>query len=468
MNMIVDYLGYIIIIYMSLASFFYLILFLFSAIILRRERDLNKKEPYEDLLLSDEIKPISILVPAYNEEAGIVSSVRSLLSMNYKQFEIIVINDGSTDKTLNKMIDAYQMIEIPLVVRKQVPSKEIIRIYRSKLFDYLYIVDKINGGKADALNAGINVSRYPYVCSLDGDSILERDALLKVMKPIIDSNEQVIATGGSIRIANGCKIERGEVMEVDLPKSPLVVMQIIEYLRAFLIGRIGLSRHNLLLIISGAFGIFNKSWVIRAGGYEPGTVGEDMELVVKLHKLIAEEGTNERIQYIADPVCWTEAPDTFSILKRQRTRWQRGLFETLRTHRTMMLNPRYKKVGLISMPYFFLIELMGAVFEAFAYIYMISGLIFEFISFEVTLTLFLVTWFYGSYLSMCGVLLEEWSLRRYPKKRHLVRLFLYSFTEVFWYRPINIWWRLLGIWQGIRKRSDWGVMTRKGISKDTE
>jgi cellulose synthase/poly-beta-1,6-N-acetylglucosamine synthase-like glycosyltransferase len=462
---IFDYLGLAIFIYMVGASLFYLILFIFSFIILRREKGLNKQAPYEDLLISEDTKPISILVPAYNEESGIVSSVRSLLSMNYKEYEIIVINDGSTDQTLEKMIESYQMVETSMTIRNQVPSNKIKAVYRSALFDNLVLVNKVNGGKSDALNAGINASLYPYICTIDGDSLLEQDALLKVMKPIIDSNEQVIATGGSVRIANGCLVERGEVMNVRLPRNPIVILQIIEYLRAFLIGRVGLSRHNLLLIISGAFGVFNKSWVVKAGGYERGTVGEDMELVVRLHKLIAEENSDKQMQYIPDPVCWTEAPESISILSRQRTRWQRGLFETLRTHKNMMLNPKYKKVGLISMPYFLLIELFGAVIEGLAYIYIISGLVFTFISLEISFLLLLVTWFYGCYISMCGVLLEEWSLRRYPKKRHLLTLFMYASTEMFWYRPLTIWWRLQGIWQGFRKRSDWGVMTRKGVSK---
>ncbi|MDT8859862.1 glycosyltransferase [Alkalihalobacillus sp. MEB130] len=458
--------GWGIFIYMVGASIFYLILFGLSAVVLWRERGLNKKGAYEDLLASKDTKPISILVPAYNEEAGVVSSVRSLLSMNYPEYEIIVINDGSTDQTLTKMISAYKMKPVSLTVRKQVPSNEIRAVYRSTIFDHLLVVDKVNGGKADALNAGINTSKFPYVCSLDGDSLLEQDALIKVMKPIIDSNEQVIATGGSIRIANGCQIERGEVVKVGLPSNPIVIMQIIEYLRAFLIGRIGLSRHNLLLIISGAFGVFNKAWVIKAGGYERDTVGEDMELVVRLHKVLAEEKSNKQIRYIPDPVCWTEAPDSLSILRRQRTRWQRGLFETLRTHRKMLLNSRYKKIGFISMPYFVIIELLGAIIEGLAYVYIISGLLFSFIPLELSLMLLLITWFYGSYISMCGVLLEEWSLKRYPKKRHLLTLFFYASTEMFWYRPLNVWWRIQGIWQAFRKRSDWGVMTRKGISKD--
>ncbi|ERN54473.1 glycosyl transferase [Alkalihalophilus marmarensis DSM 21297] len=457
--------GILLISYMAFASLFYTVLLLLSAGMLRRERGLNKGEPFEDILHSTDTKPISILVPAFNEEAGVVGSIRSLLSMNYPEYEIIVVNDGSTDDTLNRLIEAFNMKETVQVCRKQLETKEIKAVYKSELFHNIYVVDKENGGKADALNAGINVSKYPYICSLDGDSILEGDALLKVMKPIVDSNEKVIAAGGSVRIANGSEIERGQVEKINLPTHPLAIMQVIEYFRAFLMGRIGLSKYNLLLIVSGAFGVFNKSWVIKAGGYKVGTVGEDMELVVRLHRQIKKEGVKRSIRYIPDPVCWTEAPESLTILRRQRTRWQRGLFETLRLHWKLIFNPKYKQVGLISMPYFLLIELLGAIVEFFAYLYIILGLFFAFVPIDITVLLFLLTWVYGSYLSMWGVLLEEWSSRRYPRKRDLIILFLYASSEVFWYRPLTVFWRLEGIWQALRKRSDWGVMTRKGVSK---
>ncbi|TDK58444.1 glycosyltransferase family 2 protein [Bacillus salipaludis] len=288
----------------------------------------------------DEIysKPVSIIVPAYNEEVGIVQSVRSLLSINYPSLEIIVVNDGSTDMTLQKMIEHYDMKEIKKVIRKQVETKRIKTIYQSSIISNLFLIHKENGGKADALNVGPNFSHYPYFCSLDGDSALEPDAFLKVMKPIIDSNEEVIASGGSVRIANGCKIRNGHIIKIGLSEKPLVVMQIIEYLRAFLMGRIGLSRHNLLLIISGAFGVFSKHWVIEAGGYKTDTVGEDMELVVRIHRMVKERGLKKKIVYVPDPVCWTEVPESISILRRQRRRWHRGLFESLWTHRKLTFN----------------------------------------------------------------------------------------------------------------------------------
>ncbi|UOE93114.1 glycosyltransferase [Alkalihalobacillus sp. LMS39] len=464
-TMALQILAFLIIGYMFVVMLFYIVMFFISAFQLRSQYELNEKDIYEEMAESIDTKPISIIVPAFNEEVGIYSSVRSLLSIHYPEYEIIVVNDGSKDKTLQEMIERFQMKKVNRIVKQSIASKEVHAIYQSTLYDYVYLVDKSNGGKADALNAGINIARFPYICSLDGDSVLERDAFLKVMKPIIDSNEQVIATGGSIRIANDCIIERGELMEVRLSKRPIVIMQVIEYLRAFLLGRVGLSKHNLLLIVSGAFGVFQKEWVIKAGGYAPNTVGEDMELVVRLHRLIKEGNYNHRIEYIPDPVCWTEAPESIKILRRQRSRWQRGLFESLWLHRNMLFNRKYGNVGIVSMPFFLFVELLGAVVEFFGYLLVVIGIFTSFIYIELAILLFMMTFLYGSILSMTAVLLEEWSLRKYKNTTDIIRLFLYSLTEAFWYRPLTVLWRCEGLLQVFSKKKQWGEMTRKGISK---
>ena len=271
----------------------YGVMLFISLLQIRRGYQLDHKEPYDELLHSEYTKPVSILVPAYNESAGIYGSIRSLLSIEYPEYEIIIINDGSTDDTLEKLISRFKLIKIRRVVRKQLETKLIKGVYQSTIYPNLLVLDKENGGKADALNAGINCSKYPYFCSLDGDSIIDRNAFLKVLKPIIESDDEVIASGGSVRIANGCTIQNGELITIGLSNKPIVVMQVIEYLRAFLTGRVGLSRNNLLLIVSGAFGVFSKKWVVEAGGYAH-TVGEDMELVVRLHRLIKERSAEQK------------------------------------------------------------------------------------------------------------------------------------------------------------------------------
>ncbi|WP_246944010.1 glycosyltransferase family 2 protein [Bacillus pinisoli] len=452
---------------MIIVILFYTAMLAISFVQLRKQYQLDDREPYQDLLQVSYTKPVSILVPAYNESAGIYGSIRSLLSIEYPEFEVIVINDGSKDDTLDKLITRFQMVEVNKVVQKKIDTKPIKAVYQSKIYGNLIVIDKENGGKADALNAGINASNYPYFCSLDGDSILERDAFLKVMKPIIDSDGDVIGSGGSIRIANGCKIENGELVKIGLSTKPIVIMQVIEYLRAFLMGRVGMSRHNLLLIVSGAFGVFSKKWVVDAGGYNHNTVGEDMELVVRLHRLIRERKENKKIVYVADPVCWTEAPESAKFLRRQRTRWHRGLFESLWTHKRLFFNPKYGSIGFISMPYFLFVEFLGPVVELIGFIIMICSFFLGGIYVEFAIVLLLVSFLYGSLFSMMAVLLEEWSLRKFPRVIDIVRLFFFSLTESLWYRPLTVLWRCEGIIDIIRRKRNWGEMVRKGVSNES-
>lgn len=431
---------------------------------IRKNYQLNDIEPYEDLLQSEYTKPVSILVPAYNESAGIYGSIRSLISIQYPEYEIIIINDGSTDDTLEKLTSKFELVKINRVVRKQLEMKQIKAIYQSKVYPNLIVLDKENGGKADALNAGINCSKYPYFCSLDGDSIIERNAFLKVLKPIIESDGDVIASGGSVRIANGCEIQDGELIRTGLSTRPLVVMQVIEYLRAFLTGRVGLSQNNLLLIVSGAFGVFSKRWVVEAGGYAH-TVGEDMELVVRLHRLVKEKKEDKKIVYVPDPVCWTEAPESIKFLRRQRKRWHRGLFDSLWKHRTLMFNPKYGSIGMFSMPYFFFIEFLGPLIELIGYILLLVSIFMGGIYLEYAILFFLLSLIYGSIYSMAAVLLEEWSMERYPKVKHFAILFFVSLTETLWYRPLTVLWRVEGMYEMLVGKKGWGEMVRKGVSK---
>ncbi|MFC0188644.1 glycosyltransferase [Fictibacillus aquaticus] len=460
--------GLFILIYMTFVVLFYGLLFFLSAFQLKREEKVDDLEKYEDYMDSSYTKPVSIIVPAFNEELGIKGSIRSLLSINYPEYEIIVVNDGSNDRTAESVIEYFHMTPVKKALQTKLATERVKGIYQSSTSPNLWLVDKFNGGKADALNAGLNVSTYPYFCSLDGDSVLERDAFLKVMKPIIDSDESIIASGGSIRVANGCSIHEGQIEKIGLSKNPIVIMQVIEYLRAFLMGRIGLSRYNWLLIISGAFGVFSKKWVIDAGGYKRDTVGEDMELVVRLQRLIKDRKTDKKIVYVPDPVCWTEAPESATYLRRQRSRWHRGLFESLWIHKKMLLNPKYGSIGMISLPYFWLIELAGPVVELCGYLFVLLSFFLGGIYTEMAILFFLLSILYSAISSMGAVILEEWSLRKYPAVKDIVTLFIYSLTETIWYRPLTVLWRCEGLIHAVTGRKGWGEMKRKGISGGLE
>jgi cellulose synthase/poly-beta-1,6-N-acetylglucosamine synthase-like glycosyltransferase len=419
--------------------------------------------PVEESFASPLTPPISILLPAYNEEAGVVESVTSLLNLRYPEFEIVVVNDGSRDGTIERLREAFDLVPVRKALRQEIPTAPIRAAYASRRARNLWVVDKENGGKADALNAGVNASRYPYVCAIDADAVLEEDALLRVAKPMLDDPDLVAATGGIVRIANGCIVDRGRVLEVNLPTSRLATLQVLEYFRAFLIGRIGWSRLNALLIISGAFGLFRRSLVESVGGYATDTVGEDVELVVRLHRHLRERDEAYRIEFVPDPVCWTEAPEDMRTLSRQRRRWHRGLGETLWRHRGLTFNPRYGHLGVQAVPYFLLFEFFGPVLELLGPPSILVFWYFDLLSLTFLIGFLVVAFLLGILLSIAALALEEFSFRRHRRKREVGRLLFYSVVENLGYRQLVAFWRFLAFFDLARRKEGWGEMRRKGF-----
>lgn len=417
-----------------------------------------------EALASPLTPPVSMLLPAFNEAAGIVESVHSLLALRYPEHEVIVVNDGSTDDTVARLTEAFDLVPVEKALRDSIPTRPIRGTYVSRRDHNLWLLDKENGGKSDALNAGLSAARYPYVCAVDADAILEEDALLRVAKPIIDDPDLVVAAGGIVRIANGCTVERGQVLDVRLPKSRLATFQVVEYFRAFLVGRVGWSRLGSLLIISGAFGLFRREAVELAGGYSTDTVGEDAELVVRMHRHLRERGEEYRIEFVPDPVCWTEAPESMRVLSRQRRRWQRGLAETLWRHRAMFCRPRYGTLGMIALPYFLVFELIGPLFELTSFLLVPIAFAFGFLDIAILIAFGLVAVLLGVLLSVAALALEEFSFRRHPHGREVIRMLAYAVMENFGYRQLVDWWRLRGLWDVVRRRKGWGDMKRKGFA----
>jgi cellulose synthase/poly-beta-1,6-N-acetylglucosamine synthase-like glycosyltransferase len=417
-----------------------------------------------EALASPLTPPVSVLLPAYNEEAGIVESVHSLLALRYPEHEVIVVNDGSRDATVERLRAAFDLVPVDKALRDSVTTRPVRGTYVSRREPGLWLIDKENGGKSDALNAGLAAARYPYVCAVDADAILEEDALLRVAKPIIDDPELVVAAGGIVRIANGCRVERGQVVDVRLPESRLATFQVVEYFRAFLVGRVGWSRIRSLLIISGAFGIFRREAVETVGGWRTDTVGEDAELVVRLHRHGQERGDPYRIEFVPDPVCWTEAPESMRVLARQRRRWQRGLAETLWCHRGMFGRRRYGPVGLVALPYFVLFELVGPLFELTSFVLMPAAFALGLLNTGIVVAFAVVAILLGVLLSVAALALEEFSFRRHGRRRDVLRMLAYAVLENFGFRQLTDWWRLMGMVDVVRRRKGWGEMKRKGFA----
>ncbi len=426
----------------------------------------NEFTDFRLLASSPHAPSVSILAPAYNEGATIIENVRSLLSLYYSSLEVVIINDGSKDDCLQKLIDGYDLEKIDYHVQYRIPSKEVRGIYKSRkaVYKKLVVVDKVNGGKADALNVGINVSSNDYIVCIDVDCILEQDALLKMMKPFLEeTGAKTIASGGVVRIANSCEIRDGRLEKIHLPENYWARMQSLEYIRAFIIGRMAWARINGLLLISGAFGAFDKQIAIEAGGYDHKTVGEDMELVVRMRRYMEEKHLPYKVTYIPDPLCWTEAPVSTKILGRQRNRWTRGTIETLKMHKVMFLNPRYGVMGMLSYPFWFFFEMMAPLIEFFGMVVFtimsITGHI-NWYTFVALLT-FIVS--FGYMFSAFAAYMEVSTFNMYRRRTEMMKLLLTALTEPFYFHPFVVWSAIKGYVDIIRKKNSWGEMTRQGF-----
>jgi cellulose synthase/poly-beta-1,6-N-acetylglucosamine synthase-like glycosyltransferase len=392
--------------------------------------------------------------------------VRALLGAHYPLHEVVVVNDGSRDGTLAVLVEAFSLVQVERVPRANLPTAPLRGVYACPHDDRLIVIDKENGGKADAINCGLDHARYPLFCTIDSDTIIDDDALLRLVRPF-QAEPTTVACGGVVRIANGSVVRHGRVVEVRTPRALTVNIQIVEYLRAFLAGRAGWARLQSLLIISGAFGVFRWDTVVAAGGYDTRTVGEDAELVVRLHRYCRERGIPYRVDFIADPVCWTEAPSSLRVLFRQRNRWHRGLVETLLRHRGMIGRRRYGPIGLFAMPYFAFFEAAGPLLEAIGYVVTIASLLIGVIDPLFAAVLFGLATSYGLVLSFGALLIEDRAFRRYRSWRCVGRMVVAAVVENFGYRQLASFVRAYAFVTLVRGRSGWGEMTRAGFGGPT-
>ena len=449
--------------YFGIVNSLYTFFILISLYHIFKHALLVRKERIEMMLSRVLYRPISIIVPAYNEEETIVDNIRSLLSLHYPEYELIVVNDGSTDRTLEKIKEAFRLVRLDRPIRKKLKHKEIREVYISLDHPNLIVVDKENGGKADALNCGINVSSYPLFCSIDADSILEESALLRASRLFVE-DRYIIATGGSVRVLNGSVVSGGKVVEIRAPKKWIETFQVIEYVRGFLTGRTAWNLFNSLLIISGAFGIFRKDMVLEVGGYRK-TVGEDMDLVVRLHKHCLEKRIPYRIVFLPDPICWTQVPSDLQSLLKQRNRWHRGLIDSLWHSKDMFFRPKYKWIGLFGFPYFFFVEFLAPTVEFVGYLSVVIFYLTGFLARDFALLFFLIAFLWGVMISVGSILLDNLMYRRYGRIRDIVKLMVFSLFEIFGYRQLIVMERFVATFQFWYR--SWGKPKRKNLDKIT-
>ena len=458
-------LDHLILAYFLLINTFYFLFNILSLAGILRYRRLVTFVRFGEIFRMPIVKPVSVIVPAYNEELGIIDSVRSLLSLRYPVFEVIVVNDGSTDATLARLTEAFDLRLSKAVFRKSLQTLPLRGIYKSAIQPKLVVVDKINGKKADALNAGLNISRYPLFCAVDADSVLEKDALLKVVRPFLEDPARTIGAGGIIRLSNGCDIRNGQVVRIGIPRNWIARFQILEYLRAFLGGRMGMAMMRSTLIVSGAFGIFRKDVAMACGGYRAASITEDMDLVIRMQKLMHEQKRPYRIQFIPDPICWTEAPENLRVLARQRGRWHRGLIQTLFRFRGMLFKPRYGIAGMFAMPFYAVFEMAGPVIECLGYALFLGHVVLGRVNYPFAVAFFFVAVFYGTFVSLLAILLEELSEHRYPRPRDILILTAAGIAENLFYRQYLSVVRAWAFLDYLRGKNEWGAMEKRGFAR---
>ncbi|MBT3244564.1 MAG: glycosyltransferase family 2 protein [Bacteroidetes bacterium] len=444
----------------------YISLAIYSAVALRHYIRKNSFVDYNAILSCTFVPSISILAPAFNEGKTIIQNVRALLSLYYNDFEVVVINDGSTDNTLSNLIEEYDLEISDHFMDYLIPTQDVRAIYKSRnqSFSKLIVIDKNNGGKADSLNAGINLARGQLFIAIDVDSIIESDALLKMVKPFLEEKEKkVIATGGVIRVVNDCLVDGGQIAQINLPKKFLPRVQVLEYTRSFLMGRMAWSKLDGLLLISGALGLFDRQLVIDCGGYYSKTVGEDMEIVVRMRRYMVETNQPYEVVYIPDPLCWTEVPENLTILGRQRNRWTRGMIDTLNIHKRIFMNPKYGRFGVLGYPYWFLFEWLVHIIEFIGILYFVMVILFGDPNWSFFGVMFGFIYTFAVAQSVWSILFEELTYHKYTKRTDVIKLVFTAFLEPVFYHPFILYWAIRGNLDYLSGNKSWGVMVRKGF-----
>ena len=459
-KMIFDYIGIFFILYLiGYSSFLFLSVTVGSSTLYQvKRRNKLKNELHQDYYV-----PVSIVVPAYNEEVTIEASIRSLLALEYKLYEIIIVDDGSSDNTSAVLQNAFHMQKVSRPIQRRIACQQEEAIYETYEFKVpITLIRKKNGGKADALNMGINASKYPYFICMDADSVLQYDSLEKIVRPVLEEGN-VVAVGGAVRPCNGTEIQDGHVISYHMPSKILPCMQVLEYDRSFLASRILFDKFNGSIIISGAFGLFKKSVVIAAGGYDSSTMGEDMELVVKLHVFCREHNMDYRIRYATDAICWTQAPESLRDLCKQRRRWHIGLFQSMTRHRRMLMNPKYGLVGCISYLYFLIYELLSPYIEIFGIFTIALAFAVDLINVPFMILFFLIYVLYSSILSLTAFFARIHTIDLKLTAMDVIKAVGLCALELSCLRFILAWVRATALFGYKKKKNAWGKIERKQI-----
>lgn len=469
-NFIFDFFNYFVFFYTSLLAVSFIFLMFLSFLSLKFRKKYYIGDYMRKVLENSPYTPgISIIAPAYNEETTIIDNVRSLMSLDYPLYEVVIVNDGSKDSTLQKLIEHFELVEVPFAYVERIKTKPYKRTFKSTNEKYakLIVVDKENGGtKADASNAGINAASFPYFVCTDVDCILDQYALYRVIQPVLVSEVPVIAVSGTMRMANGCDVSEGRITCVKPPHTLVPLFQNLEYMRSYLVGKMGWSAINAMPNVSGGFGLFDRSVAIAAGGYDGTSFAEDMDLIIRMVAYMCDFNRPYKIVQIPETCCWTEGPPNLLILYRQRTRWGRGLIQAFNVHRKMVFNKAYKQMGLITLPYLFVFEFLAPVIEAVGFVVFLYLAFTAAVNWHTMWVIFLSIYAFCQFLSLVVIAFDYYVEMRYRRGYEYLWIILASIIEPFIYHPFIIYFSLQGyISYLVRRDFKWGKMTRKGFTK---
>ncbi|ATL49101.1 glycosyl transferase family 2 [Chitinophaga caeni] len=455
-------------VYCAAIFFLYAMLACLSFIAIKRYKRRQVLQDNTTGLVASPLTPgISVIAPAYNEGVTIIYNVRSLLTLNYPRFEVVIVNDGSTDDTLEKLVTEFELKQVEFAYDVRIPSQPVKGFYKSTNPAYakLLVVDKVNGkAKADAVNAGINASSFDYFLNTDVDCILDRDTLLKLIEPFMQEPKRVIATGAALRMVNSCEVDAGMIVRVRPPDEFLPRFQEIEYIRSFVLGKMGWTMLNAVPNVSGGLGLFDKDVVINAGGYDPKSFGEDMDMLIRMSKYMCEQKLPYAIRYVPETLCWTEGPSTLKVYKRQRVRWARGLMQTFTCHPKVLFNPKYKKLGWIIFPYNFFFEFLAPIIEFVGILYYIYIVIMGIINWKFALILLVFIYTFSILITTLAICWDQLTMRYYNSWKEVIGLIFTALLEPFLYHPLVMWFAITGYFNQLTNRKHaWGNMQRRGF-----
>lgn len=405
------------------------------------------------LLRSHTLPPVTAIIPAYNEEKNVLETVNSILNSAYPNIHAIVINDGSTDQTLENLITTFHLYKvIPIIPQKIKTVSAVKGYYRSKIYKNLVIIDTDHSDKSDCLNVGVNACRSPLFATIDADTLLvEPEAISNIVFSML-TKPHTVAVGGAVYILNGCTFKNGQIIEAKMSYNLVTALQTCEYLRSFLFSRSGWNILGGTLCYAGAFTLFDKQAVLKINGFDVNNIAMDFEIIAHLQATRFEHQYPYRISYTPASIAWTDVPETFKSYWHQRVNWQSGSLQSLMKYKRLLFNPKYQIVGFVTYPFFLFGEILGAIVEFTAYILILASWYMGILDVYGAILFFIICWGFVAFITMATTLMSFITFNKYRRLKDLIWMMLLVVVEQFGFRQFSVLNRVYATLQFFWKR----------------